>query len=71
MHEQHPTCRGELCNFRSDEGEPRCGAPAMHKVGEEQTAPTGIHNLTAYLCCHHFSLVMGSMAERVHGCGSE
>lgn len=39
-----------------------CGAPATHKVGEEMFAddPQPIrHNLTAYVCCQHFTAMMG------------
>jgi len=60
-------CEGERCSFRLEDGS-CCGELATHKVGEEDTAPSNMHNLTAYLCCYHFNLVMGPMAKRVHGC---
>ncbi len=54
------TCTGTFC---------RCGAPATHKVGEEipYDAPGHLkirHNLTAYVCCAHFSEIMGPVAKR-------
>lgn len=63
MADQHifsETYVGEVC---------RCGAPATHKVGEEipYDYPEQLrvrHNLTAYVCCAHFSDVMGPLAKR-------
>jgi hypothetical protein len=58
------SCRGEFCAV--------CGAAATHKVGEEiphDDPDPGRHNLTAYLCCRHFGLVLGPMARR--RCGIE
>jgi hypothetical protein len=58
------TCQGETCHFADAVGI-RCGQPATHKVGEEvgSDAPPLLrkqHNLTAYLCCDHFRLIMGA-----------
>jgi hypothetical protein len=53
------TCRGERCSV--------CGATATHKVGEEiqpDDPDRHRHNLTAYLCCEHFGLVLGPEARR-------
>jgi hypothetical protein len=53
------TCRGERCSV--------CGANATHKVGEEippDDRDRHRHNLTAYLCCEHFGLVLGPEARR-------
>lgn len=56
------TADGEVC---------RCGLPATHKVGEEippddpslentATFPMSArHNLTAYVCCFHFTELLG------------
>lgn len=55
------TCIGEPCAV--------CAFPAAHKVGEEiaHDDPQPVrHNLTAYLCCLHFSAIMGN-----HGCRVE
>jgi hypothetical protein len=53
------TCHGERCLV--------CGQAASHKIGEEippdDPGPSR-HNLTAYLCCEHFGLVMGPEARR-------
>lgn len=49
------SCKGEYCSI--------CKAPATHKVGEEIMAddPNPVrHNLTAYICCEHFRLILGS-----------
>lgn len=48
------SCVGERCSL--------CGAPATHKVGEEipWDDPNQIrHNFTAYVCCEHFTQIMG------------
>ena len=48
------SCGGELCRM--------CNEPATHKVGEEimhDDPNPGRHNLTAYVCCSHFMLIMG------------
>jgi len=51
------SCGGEKCRM--------CNEPATHKVGEEiqwdDPAPER-HNLTAYVCCSHFLMIMGSAA---------
>lgn len=51
------TCIGEHCRM--------CELPATHKVGEEvaHDDPHPMrHNLTAYLCCKHFTWVIGLAA---------
>ena len=64
------SCQGEKCSV--------CKAPATHKVGEEfpflmpvEEAVPGSevytqprHNFTAYLCCLHFSEVMGPFVRQ-------
>lgn len=48
----------------SAEGERcKCGQPATHKVEEVTDAPR--HPFTRYLCCKHFSELMGDFAEIV------
>ncbi len=54
MHFVSLSCIGVRCSM--------CGQPAAHKVGEEMMSddPNPIrHNLTAYVCCTHFSAIMG------------
>jgi hypothetical protein len=50
------TCDGELCSYEG------CSKAAFAKVGEEipfdDPAPAR-HNLTAYICEEHFTLLMG------------
>lgn len=61
MHFISESCRGERCSV--------CGDSATHKVGEEipHDDPLPIrHNLTAYICCYHFGLVLGPVAA--NGC---
>lgn len=48
-----PYAVGERCSV--------CGIQATHKVGEENTN-SHQHNLTAYVCCAHFSRIMGPAA---------
>lgn len=51
------SCKGEKCRI--------CGIPATHKVGEEiqhDDPNPERHNLTAYLCCTHYRLVVGPAA---------
>lgn len=52
MHFISAACRGESCVI--------CGKPATHKLGEEIRFPR--HNLTNYVCCVHFTLVVGPAA---------
>jgi hypothetical protein len=43
-----------------------CGSPATHKVGEEilHDDPNPVrHNLTAYVCCFHFSRIVGRVCS--------
>lgn len=62
------TCKGEFCGpcFRVG---PKI--PATHKLGEE-IAPDDTrrgHNLTQYVCCFHFGLIVGRRsAEMFNGC---
>ena len=63
-HYVSPSCGGEKCV---------CGAPATHKVGEENTGGDWMiagdaysyprHNLTSYICCEHFGFIMGPLAR--------
>lgn len=55
------SCRGERCSV--------CGKEATHKVGEEimsddPMAHVPRHNMTAYICCDHFSAIMRSECRR-------
>lgn len=52
-HHISTTCRGHKCF---------CGKDATHKLGEEITGDDpfpGRHNLTAYVCCEHFTEILG------------
>lgn len=53
------SCQGERCTM--------CGAPAEAKVGEEimwDDPNRNRHNLTAYVCAHHFAVIMGLYPRR-------
>lgn len=59
------SCIGEVCRI--------CGEDATHKVGEEimqdvVAAGQMLHNLTAYVCCDCFLMIMGPAAtcEKTH-----
>ena len=39
-----------------------CGGPATHKVAEDNLMEHR-HPFTNYLCCEHFGLVMGGVAQ--------
>jgi len=55
------TCEGELC---------WCGKPAVRKVGEEfadDEPNPNRHNLTRYICAHHFAELMGPAGARSVG----
>lgn len=57
------SCRGELCAGCWHEKR-----PATHKLGEEilHDDPNPVrHNLTAYVCCTHFRLVVGGTCNEV------
>ena len=58
MHFVSAACRGEICTM--------CREPATHKVGEEQMfddpSPYS-HNMTAYICCRHFGLLMKTVCQ--------
>lgn len=48
------SCRGERCTV--------CGVDATHKLGEEIMHDDPFphrHNLTAYVCCEHFRMILG------------
>lgn len=55
-----PQCVGEVCGVTTASG--RCRADATHKVEEEILDGAIRHNLTQYVCCKHFALVMGPAA---------
>jgi hypothetical protein len=51
------SCGGEKCRV--------CGKPATHKLGEEilhDDPNPSRHNLTAYVCCEHFTMIVGPAA---------
>lgn len=55
------SCAGERC---------RCGLAATHKLGEEIPHDDPLpnrHNLTAYVCCAHFSEALGVFCEIPYG----
>jgi hypothetical protein len=55
------TCEGEAC---------WCGKPAVRKVGEEfadDEPNPNRHNLTRYICAHHFAELMGPAGARSVG----
>ncbi len=63
------SCMGERCGMCYREG---VWTPATHKVGEEiphdAPQPHG-HNLTQYVCCRHFGLIVGGYsARKFRGC---
>lgn len=56
------SCRGELCMMRSSLDAQLCLTPAFHEVSEEimHDDPQPIrHPRTVYLCCSHFSQLLG------------
>jgi hypothetical protein len=58
FHFKSASCGGEKCRI--------CQQPATHKVGEEiaHDDPNQCrHNLTAYLCCLHYTFVVGPAAN--------
>lgn len=51
------SCAGEFCKI--------CSLPATHKLGEEilpDDPHPERHNLIAYVCCSHYTMVMGPVA---------
>lgn len=59
MHFVSASCRGERCHV--------CGSNATHKIGEEiaHDDPNPYrHNLTSYLCCIHFSVVIRANCDQ-------
>jgi len=60
------TCVGEICGICWREG--RISVDARHKVGEELAYDIG-HNLTQYVCCKHFAMIVGSESAKTwRGC---
>lgn len=62
VHFTSASCRGERCSV--------CADPATHKLGEEiphDDPQPNRHNLTAYVCCRHFKMLLGPAA----GCKTE
>ena len=59
MHFVSAACRGEVCTM--------CREPATHKVGEERfhddPNPYPTHNMTAYVCCWHFGLIVRTVCD--------
>jgi len=50
-------CGGEICQHKD------CTTDASHKVGETIFLDDPFatrHELTAYLCCEHFTMIMGN-----------
>lgn len=57
------TCNGEYCGICRRSGE---FWPSTHKIGEEIPTDDPIpnrHNLTQYVCCRHFMLIMGNAVD--------
>jgi hypothetical protein len=54
------SCIGEICLVNN------CGKDATHKIGEEildgDPHPRR-HNLTNYVCCEHYQMVLGNLAK--------
>lgn len=46
-----------------------CGDPATHKVGEEVDG--SFHNLTNYLCCRHFTVVVWDCEDFPYAAGEQ
>ena len=54
------SCRGERCRV--------CGKSATHKMAEEIQHDDPLpmrHELTAYVCCEHFGLILGPYAREL------
>ena len=50
------SCGGETCSV--------CDKPATHKLGEEimwDDPNPARHNLTAYVCCEHWTMILGPL----------
>ena len=57
------SCKGEICAMCIDLDQDE--RQATHKVGEEiphDDPNPARHNLTTYVCCEHFRLIMGKEA---------
>ncbi len=63
------SARGELCGMCYREGAGK-RVEAAHKVGEEipDDAPFRGHNMTQYVCCNHFTQIMGPATVSWRGC---
>jgi hypothetical protein len=65
-HYTPPSAEGEICGMCFRENKLN---PATHKVGEEfneifeESPKIFRHNLTQYVCCNHFSSIMGPLAK--------
>lgn len=53
IHLALPSAEGERCRI--------CWEPATHKV--EEVCEQARHGFTAYVCCEHFGMIMGPMAQ--------
>lgn len=57
MHFVSASCAQEFCRV--------CREPASHKLGEElafDDPNPSRHNLTSYVCCNHFTMIVGTAA---------
>lgn len=62
------SCAGEHCGPCSRAGKT---VPATHKLGEEipHNAPFPAHNLSQYVCCSHFGMIVGPRSADIYrGC---
>ena len=63
LHFVSPHCTGEICGMCWREKQEK---KATHKIGEELSMG---HNLTQYVCCEHFAMIVGpESAKRWRGC---
>jgi hypothetical protein len=54
------SCGGEVCSVCTG------GVPATHKLGEEIMWDDPVkerHNLTAYVCCYHYTMILGDATK--------
>lgn len=62
-HPVYASCTGEKCGICYRQGDKN--VPARHKVGEEIMGDDPMpmrHNLTQYVCCRHYMMVVGPFA---------
>jgi len=67
MHFVSGSCRGERCSVCLRQ---KMLVDATHKIGEEiphDDPNRGRHELTAYVCCDHYAMIMGPSAPCVIG----